>query len=204
MRNLKYVKLFENFQVNGNSEYELEVRKEPSKQFSSVQKKLIPSRDEPHPDWGWGYKFDFSILLDVKELSEEFGLNQEDLKKYIDELSETTCYVQKKTKITKEKAKEKLIQYLQAYRNDSNGRKILVVGWNLPPEFLFSRGIETEGFEERDIYELEEYTPEWTEYHELPIIEKLMKEFTDLYQDKYFTPKKYRENIEKFLKERGY
>ena len=204
MNKLKHIKLFENFQVNENSEYEFEVRKEPSKQFSPSQGKLIPSRDEPHPDWGWGYKFDFSILLDAKELSEEFGLNQEDLKKYIDELSETTCYVINKMKITKEKAKEKLTDYLKAYRKDSNRQSILVVGWNLPPELLFSRGIESEGFYDRGIYELEEDMPEWTEYVELPIIEKLIKEFNDLYQDKYFTRKKYRENIEKFLEERGY
>ena len=198
MRKLKYVKLFENFQVNGNSEYELEVRKEPSKQFSSSQGKLIPSRNEPHPDWGWGYRFDFSILLDVKELSEEFGLNQEDLKKYIDELSETTCYVKNKMKITKEEAKEKFTDYLKAYR------KVLVVGWNLPPELLFFYGIESKDFVEREIYDLEEDMPEWTEYVELPKIEKLIKEFKDLYQDKYFTRKKHKENIQKFLKERGY
>jgi hypothetical protein len=198
MRKLKHIKLFENFQVNGNSEYELEVRKEPSKQFSSSQGKLIPSRNEPHPDWGWGYRFDFSILLDVKELSEEFGLNQEDLKKYIDELSETTCYVKNKMKITKEEAKEKLTDYLKAYRT------VLVVGWNLPPELLFFYGIESKDFVEREIYDLEEDMPEWTEYVELPKIEKLIKEFKDLYQDKYFTRKKHKENIQKFLKERGY
>ena len=198
MGKLKHIKLFENFQVNGNSEYELEVRKEPSKQFSSSQRKLIPSRNEPHPDWGWGYRFDFSILLDVKELSEEFGLNQEDLKKYIDELSETTCYVKNKMKITKEEAKEKLTDYLKAYR------EVLVVGWNLPPELLFFYGIESKDFVEREIYDLEEDMPEWTEYVELPKIEKLIKEFKDLYQDKYFTRKKHKENIQKFLKERGY
>ena len=198
MGKLKHIKLFENFQVNGNSEYELEVRKEPSKQFSSSQGKLIPSKNEPHPDWGWGYKFDFSILLDVKELSEEFSLNQEDLKKYIDELSETTCYVKNKMKITKEEAKEKLTDYLKAYR------EVLVVGWNLPPELLFFYGIESKDFVEREIYDLEEDMPEWTEYVELPKIEKLIKEFKDLYQDKYFTRKKHKENIQKFLKERGY
>ena len=181
MNKLKHIKLFENFQVNGNSEYELEVRKEPSKQFSSSQGKLIPSKNEPHPDWGWGYKFDFSILLDVKELSEEFSLNQEDLKKYIDEISETTCYVTNNVKITKEKAKEKLTDYLKVYRKDSNGQSILVAGWNLSPKTLLSRGIESG-----------------------PIFGKLISEFKDLYKDKYISQKQYTENIENFLKERGY
>jgi len=146
---------------NSGDEHELEIRTENAPRWWGT--KMIPGdKDRPkHPDYGYGYKFDFSKLLDIEELSEELSLKPEDLKNYIDEPSETTVYVQKKSKITKENAKEKLIDYLWRHREDPNGMSILVSGWILKPQTLLDRGIESG-----------------------PIFGKLIKEFKDLYQDK--------------------
>ena len=125
----------------------------------------------------------YSELLDINELSSEFSLNPDDLKKWIDEMQKNReesnqNLIQDSGKgfveMDEKSAKESLIRFLVI-------KNILVSASKLNSKILMDRGIKP-GSE----------------------FGKLIKDYETINQGKYMTPEKYKENIERFLKERGY
>lgn len=130
----------------------------------------------------------YSELLDIQELSAEFFLNPDDLKNWIDEMQKSREESHQNliknrpdlnsgrgfVEIDEQFAKESLINFL-------SNERILVSAAKLDSKVLKDRGVNPG-----------------------PEFGKLIKDYQNLYRGKYMTPEKYEENIDNFLKERGY
>lgn len=125
----------------------------------------------------------YSELLDINKLSEEFGISTSDLKGYIDELQKDREEGDQRLRaergagfapINAESARDSLISLLVR-------KGILVKAWNIDTKILIDKGVKPG-----------------------PDFGKFIKDWTSNNAKKYMTPEKYAENIDIFFKERGY